>query len=231
MSPAKLKASRLLWLRREKYRKAKHTAALKGHDTAAVTKWGRLLNEARQMVARRDRQLAALGGAKPRIITANQLGLRFQNLFGGLGPELHVTGHYSAGGRAHTASQGIAFARSFHAQHAAKGWGGCGYHYMIPDDGSLICVRPTHLKGAHVGGHNSNNIGVNMPGTTGDEPTSAQRATYRWLLRNAHTRAMPAAHRTAKDLRNAKRHGHNSWDGHQSNGCPGKFKPIFLAGG
>jgi hypothetical protein len=165
---------------------------------------------------------------RPRIITARRLGLRFRNLFGQLGPELHVTGHYSAGPRARDAREGVARARSFHTQHANQGWGGVGYHYLIADDGTLICLRPTILKGAHVGAHNSNNVGVNCPGTVGDRPTDAQRETYRWLLANAHASSMPRPHRTDRDLRKAKRWGHKQWPGHHSNGCPGEFLKMYL---
>ena len=167
--------------------------------------------------------------ARPRIITARRLGLRFQNVFGQLGPELHVTGHYSAGPRARNAREGVARVRAFHDWHKRQGWGGIAYHYVIPDDGTLICCRPTLLKGAHVARHNSNNIGVCMPGTTGDRPTRRQQATYRWLLNNAHTAAMPRAHRTDRNLRRAKRWGHRQWP-HQSTACPGLFLRMYLAG-
>jgi hypothetical protein len=166
----------------------------------------------------------------PRIVTARSLGLTFKNLFGDLGPETNVTGHYSATPRAHTLEEGIAAVREFHADHMSKGWGGIGYHYVIPDDGTLICTRPTILKGAHVLLHNSNNIGVNMPGTTGDKPTAVQAATFKWLLANAHTDALPTAHRTDRDLRRAKRWGHKQWPDN-STSCPGLFLSMYLAGG
>lgn len=172
---------------------------------------------------------------RPRIITAHSMGLAFQNLFGQLGPERHVTGHYSAGARAKTAEEGIARAKSFHAFHKnpkpeGRGWGGLAYHYIIADDGTLICGRPTILKGAHTGAANTSNIGVNCPGTTGHRPKPAQTATYQWLLANAHTQAMPKPHRTDVDLRQAELHGHNQWPGHTTNGCPGLFLPMFTAG-
>ncbi len=166
----------------------------------------------------------------PRIITAHRLGLSFQNLFGQLGPERNVTGHYSAGPRASNWKEGVARARSFHEQHRNQGWGGIGYHFVIADDGSLICARPTILKGAHVGAHNTENLGVNCPGTTGDKPTREQRDTYRWLLANAHTGALPAAHRTDAELSQARLHVHNMWSGHESNGCAGSFKGMYVGG-
>jgi hypothetical protein len=167
---------------------------------------------------------------KPRIITARSIGLAFQNLFGELGPEKNVTGHHSAGARARNRQEGIARAKQFHADHKAKGWGGIGYHFIIADDGTLICARPTILKGAHVGGHNTENLGVNCPGTTGDRPTQEQKATYRWLLANAHTAALPKAHRTDRDLRQARLFGHRDWSGHESNECPGTFYGMVKAG-
>ena len=172
---------------------------------------------------------------RPKIITAHSMGLAFQNLFGQLGPERHVTGHYSAGARARNAQEGIARAKSFHAFHKnpepnGRGWGGLAYHYIIADDGTLICGRPTILKGAHTGAANSSNIGVNCPGTTGDKPTTAQKMTYQWLLANAHTSAMPKPHRTDVDLRQAELHGHNQWPGHGSNGCPGLFLAMYTSG-
>ena len=167
---------------------------------------------------------------RPRIITARRLGLRFQNLFGELGPELHVTGHYSAGPRARNAREAAGRARAYHAQHIRQGWGGVGYHYLIADDGALLCMRPTILKGAHVGGHNANNIGVVCPGTVGHKPTRRQRRTYRWLVRNAHTSRMPKAHRTDRDLRRARKFGHRQWPGHSTTGCPGGFLRMYLRG-
>lgn len=166
----------------------------------------------------------------PKIITARSIGLAFQNLFGELGPELNVTGHYSAGPRARDWHVGIERAREFHREHKAKGWGGIGYHYVISDDGVLICARPTILKGAHVGLHNTSNIGVNCPGTVGDRPTNHQRDTYQWLLANAHTDALPKPHRTDRDLRRARLFGHHDWQGHHSNQCPGRFEAMYRAG-
>src|SRR5262245_8635763 len=168
--------------------------------------------------------------ASPRIITARSIGLAFQNLFGELGPEENVTGHYSAGARARNFREGVARVRQFHADHKAKGWGGIGYHFVISDDGTLLCARPTILKGAHVGLHNTNNLGVNCPGTTGDRPTAQQKATYQWLLANAHTEAMPKAHKTDRDLRHAHLFGHRDWPGHESNACPGIFYAMYKAG-
>ena len=44
--------------------------------------------------------------------------------------------------------------------HKAKGWDGCGYHYVIHLDGTIHSGRPIGKAGAHCLGHNSNSIGI-----------------------------------------------------------------------
>jgi len=186
-----------------------------------------LCRVASQLADRVDPQTPPAG---PRIITARSLGLSFQVLFGELGRETYVTGHYSAGTRARNADEGRDRVLGFQDDHRNKGYGGVAYHYVICDDGTLICARPTLYKGAHTKLHNTSNIGVNMPGDLGDRPTAAQAATLRWLLANAHTDRMPAPHRTDADLRLAERSGHRQWRDNNTD-CPGDFLGVFLSGG
>jgi hypothetical protein len=166
----------------------------------------------------------------PRIITAADIGLEFIDVFGELGAAYYVTGHFSAGARAGDWRQAIALARGFHLEHLDNGWGGCGYHYLVADDGSLLCLRPIRMEGAHVGGHNGHNIGVFCAGEAGHRPTRAQRDTYAWLLANAHTSALPPEHRTREDLRESELLVHHMWHGHTTNPCAGWFEGMFLAG-
>ena len=166
----------------------------------------------------------------PRIIAAEELNLEFRDVFGPTGPARHVTGHFSAGARAGDWRQATPVARRLHVDHLGMGWGGCGYHFMIADDGTLLCLRPVALYGAHVGGHTSGNIGVICAGTAGHRPTRAQRETYAWLLGNAHTTALAPEHRTEADLRGASLHTHRMWHGHSTNPCAGWFEDLFLAG-
>lgn len=44
--------------------------------------------------------------------------------------------------------------------HTAKGWNGCGYHYIIHLDGRISEGRPVSKVGAHCHGHNQNSIGI-----------------------------------------------------------------------
>lgn len=158
-------------------------------------------------------------------------GWDFDAVFGGLGPERFVTGHHTAGPKDTSDKHAIALFRQYHLAHKAKGWGGEGYHFGITRKGNIVLLRPVNQKGAHTGGHNTSNVGIACHGTTGDRPTIAQRRALRWLLANAHTRKMPRSHRTARDLRNAKRKGHKDWVGHETNACPGTHHRMYLSGG
>jgi hypothetical protein len=70
-----------------------------------------------------------------------------------------------------------------------------------------------------------------MHGTVGDKPSAAQKESYRWLLKNAHTNLMPASGRAEGPLLDCNLRGHNDWSGHESNSCPGDFKPMYVSGG
>jgi N-acetylmuramoyl-L-alanine amidase len=218
-----LRASLALWRRRLRFRTRRLKAAKRAGVPKRVVHWERLVNDAAKRVGLRRQQLA--DRQAPRIVRAR---LNFENVFGALGPVRYVTGHYTAGPRDRSLDHALDLFAAYHGEHRAKGWGGIGYHLGLTQDGVIVLLRPVRLKGAHVGGWNTGNVGVVCHGTTGDEPTPAQRRAYAWLLQNAHTRAMPRSHRV--DLRAAKRMGHNSWSGHESNSCPGAFKAMYLNG-
>lgn len=166
----------------------------------------------------------------PLIYTHVLDGMPFTNLFGGLGTILYLTGHHTAGAVDTSDRHAMQMAQAYHREHRAKGWGGIGYHFMITRKGNIICLRPVAMKGAHVGMHNSNNLGVVMCGTVGNKPSLRQRRAYQWLRRNAHTTKMPTRHRTNSRLTNVKLRGHNDWPGHETNSCPGTFKPMYRRG-
>ncbi len=46
----------------------------------------------------------------------------------------------------------------------SRGWCDVGYHFLIGSDGKVYEGRPLHLLGAHVGGHNTGNIGISFVG-------------------------------------------------------------------
>lgn len=79
--------------------------------------------------------------------------------------------------------------------HRSLGWMGCGYHYVIPTDGTIEPGRPEEMVGAHCKNHNRHSIGVAYVGglardgkTPCDTRTDAQKAALRKLLYNLHKR-------------------------------------------
>lgn len=200
------------------------------------------LHPRKRLVLARDRALAKLALRRaqvavarrhatptaPRIVTAKSLGMTFDWVFGQRGTVYRATGHYTAGPRARNAAEGVATARAVHAQHRNQGWGGCSYDAMICDDGTLILLNPPTRKSAHVASNNTGNASVNCPGTTGDQPTAAQQATFRWYLANAHTSNVPREHRQPVDLRSVRWYGHNDLN---ATACPGAFKTMYVTKG
>ena len=176
-------------------------------------------------------RLKARYAGRPKVVTREEQGISTTPLFGALGSPKYVTGHYTAGPRDSSDEEAVKYNRIYDTMHRGNGWGGIGYHYNIARSGTIFCLRDPKEKGAHVGLHNSNNIGVMMHGTTGDKPSEAQKQSYRWLLKNAHTSLMPASGRTEAPLLDCNLKGHNDWSGHESNSCPGEFKPMYVSGG
>lgn len=79
--------------------------------------------------------------------------------------------------------------------HRSLGWIGCGYHYVIPADGTIESGRPEEMTGAHCKNHNRHFIGVAYVGglaqdgkTPCDTRTEAQKVALRKLLRELHKR-------------------------------------------
>ena len=73
--------------------------------------------------------------------------------------------------------------------HRSLGWNGCGYHYVIPTDGTIEQGRPEEMIGAHCVNHNRHSIGVCYIGglstdgvTPADTRTEAQKRALQTLL-------------------------------------------------
>ena len=71
-------------------------------------------------------------------------------------------------------------AADIHRWHQDRNWDGIGYHYVIPIDGSVENGRPEYWKGAHVGAHNSNSVGICLIGC--GEYTPAQMYALKFLI-------------------------------------------------
>jgi hypothetical protein len=202
----------------------------RGNDAEAARhlKWQRRWRRRAQQALADLRASRSSLGYRPKLLRAP---ISPSPIFGGLGRPVVVTGHHSAGPKDQNDAHAIRLVDQYDAQHRAQGWGGLGYHFNVTRAGNIVLGRPIGQKGAHVGGHNSGNVGVLFHGTTGDQPTEPQRKAFRWLLENAHTSKMPASHRSAVKLLNLRAVGHNDWSGHQSNACPGTHKRMIVRKG
>ena len=78
--------------------------------------------------------------------------------------------------------------------HRSLGWIGCGYHYVIPTDGTIEPGRPEEMVGAHCKSHNRHSIGVcyigglSKDGKPADTRTDAQRIALRNMLERLRRR-------------------------------------------
>ena len=103
----------------------------------------------------------------PKFITAAQLGLSFQDVFGAKGTVTRGAGHYTAGNRCPNATKLAAEMRADHNFHKGKGWGGLSYEAMVADDGTIGFGNPMCRKSAAVASTNTGMVNICCPGTTG----------------------------------------------------------------
>lgn len=144
--------------------------------------------------------------------------------FGELGPITAITIHHSAGPRATNKARAQELHRAFQRQHIAQGWGDIGYHFAVDDHGRIYRLRPLGAKGAHVGGHNTGNVGIMFHGNFElHRPTWQQRRTLKWLFRGGIYQL------TGARERDVIVRGHFEWPGHNSNLCPGLHMRRHLA--
>jgi hypothetical protein len=189
--------------------------------------------EQKELGRRRIAHLKKTGegfGGKPKMVTAAQIGLSFQNLWGAKGTVFRGAGHYTAGRRVANKDELIAEMRADHKFHIGKGWGGLAYEAMVADDGTIGFGNPMTRKGTAVEETNTGMVNICCPGTTGDRMTPPQQASVRWLMDNWHTTAVPSAHRLPVKARSIGWRGHRFYP-NQSTDCPGAmikdFKEIW----
>ena len=72
--------------------------------------------------------------------------------------------------------------RKWHVEE--RGWDDVGYHYIVLLDGQIQKGREDKTQGAHVGGHNSNSIGIcYIGGGNGEDTrTTPQKASLVYLI-------------------------------------------------
>ena len=104
-------------------------------------------------------------------------------------------------------------------------FGQISYHYVIELDGQVVPTLRHDQKGAHVGGHNSGNLGicyvggVEPDGRPADTRTPAQKAAMADLVARLHA-----------DHPHAVIRGHRDWPG-VAKACPSFDVAAWLAGG
>lgn len=63
----------------------------------------------------------------------------------------------------------IAGVKEIRQWHRKKGWADIGYHFVVRRDGTVEKGRPITQTGAHVQGHNANNVGICLEGGLDDK--------------------------------------------------------------
>ncbi len=127
--------------------------------------------------------------------------------------------HHTVTGSSNPARQMRGIQR-FHMD--SRGWCDVGYHFLIGSDGRIYEGRPLRFLGAHVGGHNTGNIGISFigcyhtSGCGGLGPTTPSSNMVRVAGRLAGTlRRIYGIRITTSTLK-----GHRDHSG-QSTSCPG----------
>ncbi|WP_168210440.1 N-acetylmuramoyl-L-alanine amidase [Persicimonas caeni] len=71
----------------------------------------------------------------------------------------------------------------------SNGWADIGYHYLVDQQGRIYQGNPVDRRGAHVGGHNTGNIGISFLGNYQSlQPTEEQLASAGQLIRHLSDR-------------------------------------------
>lgn len=118
-------------------------------------------------------------------ITVVETGLQFdENKLAYIDPtavEMFVVHHAGDGQNADLSAAEV------HQMHLNNGWAGCGYHFIIRQDGTIERGRPRAYKGSHCPGANSNSLGINVMGDFMiAEPTPEQIVSLVGLLADLH---------------------------------------------
>ena len=142
---------------------------------------GRPLSQSETLPKDLEELIALLGTRASPLPTLNHLGMRTITL---------IIVHCSANRAGSTLRMA-----DIDRYHRSLGWKGCGYHYVIPTDGTIERGRPEAQIGAHCKNHNRHSIGVAYIGglagdgkTPCDTRTEAQKSALKRLLGELHKR-------------------------------------------
>jgi hypothetical protein len=127
----------------------------------------------------------------------------------------YLTIHHTAGAASEV--DPAAVMRSIQSYHIdVNGWCDIGYHFLVSHNGTIFQGRDTVLRqGAHVGGHNQDNVGISLMGNFETETVGSSQ--WNGLVRIASW--LSNTYSIAKDRNHIL--GHQEWPV-QSTLCPGQ---------
>lgn len=155
----------------------------------------------------------------PGVISRAQWGARATGACGSTHSPRFLTVHHTATPNNDTITP-AARMRQMQAYHIDNnGWCDFGYHYTVGIDGKVYEGRDPDRTGAHVGNHNTNNVGISVVGTfvnfsPRESQLNALTDISRWVVNR---------YGIPKSRSNIL--GHKEWSGHTSNSCPGLLLP------
>lgn len=101
--------------------------------------------------------IAALG-----VVSRETWGARATRCTSGDGSKYRFAIHHTVSGPGGDPAANLRGIQSYHMD--SRGWCDIGYHFLVSIDGRTWEGRPVELLGAHVGGHNTGNIGISFIG-------------------------------------------------------------------
>ena len=125
-----------------------------------------------------------------------------------------------------TASQTVDVIRRWHTDPPpnGRGWKDIGYHYLIMRDGTIAMGRPLHEVGAHVKGHNTGTIGINLLGGHGGSAKDKFEDHFTAYQRTALLRLIDTLEHDYPTIKKVS--GHNQY---AAKACPCFDVPSFMA--
>ncbi|MBF0196426.1 MAG: N-acetylmuramoyl-L-alanine amidase [Planctomycetes bacterium] len=122
---------------------------------------------------------------KPYIVPRSQWGAKpTASNSGPMGGIYRITIHHTSEHKGMDGKSDLEVVRGIARYHRDElGWADIGYHYLIGRDGRIYEGRPDNIRGAHVKGHNQNNLGISMIGNfTKRHPTARQTEALQALV-------------------------------------------------
>lgn len=116
-----------------------------------------------------------------------------------------------------TASDGTL--ESIRRAHIAQGWSDIGYHWLVDKKGNIFAGRPESKTGAHVGGHNTGNIGISCITRGSDTESDAPYGKYLTAAQMVSLETITADVLYRHNLSIDAVYGHNDFPG-VAKACP-----------